>query len=100
MKKTKKQYLPQVMFKKYRAGEWCNSLPNSINNKRFADSLEEAREAIEYERKYWDEESKGVHRKQKSGMISVEIEPTKDDTFEIVATRIRVREITEWEDVE
>lgn len=101
MKKTKKQYYPQVMYNKYKAGEWMNIMSMDVNGgKKYADSLEEAKQAIENTKKVWEDERNGKRKTQKCGMISVSCEPVRDDTFEIVATRIRVREITEWEDVE
>lgn len=97
----KKQYHPQVQYKKFKVGQWSNIMQRTYNgNKKFASSLEEAKQAIENERKYWEDERNGKHRFIKDGSIGIEIEPIKDDTFEIVATRIRVREVTEWEEVE
>lgn len=98
MKRTKRQYLPQVMYKKYNAGNWTNILSMDVNGgKRYADSLKEAKQAIENTRKYWEDEMRGKRTTQKCGMITISSEPIKDDTFEIVDTRIRVREVTEWE---
>lgn len=98
MKKTKKQYYPQVMYKKYRTGEWTNIMSMDVNGgKTYANSLEEAKQAIENTRKIWEDERSGKRRTQKCGMITISSEPIKDDTFEIVDTRIRVREVTEWE---
>ena len=75
----KKQYYPQVMYKNHRAGEWSNIMLYDVNgSKRFASTLEEAKQAIENTRKMWNGNS----------------------SFEIVATRIRVREVTAWEVVE
>lgn len=97
MKKTRKQYYPQVQYKKFRQGEWTNIMQYYVNgSKRYASSLEEAKQAIENTRQLWSNDKPTV---QKCGVLSVEIEPFKDNTFEIVATRIRVREVTDWEDV-
>lgn len=98
MKTTKKQYFPQVMYKKYRVGQWSNIMFMDVNGgKKYASSLEEAKQAIENTKKVWSDNKPTT---QKCGMIGVTIEPCRDDTFEIVATRIRVREVTEWEVIE
>ena len=98
---TRKQYYPQVMYKKHRVGMWSNIMQMDVNgNKRFADSLEEAKQAIENTKKLWEAERNGKRRTLVCGSIGISSEPIKDDTFEIVASRIRVREVTEWEEVE
>lgn len=94
---TRKQYLPQVMYRKYRSGEWRSAMNG---NKRYADTLEEAKQAIEDIKNYWDDQRNGKRINQVCGSIGISVEPIKDDTFEIVATRIRVREVTDWEEVE
>ena len=97
----KKQYLPQVQYKGFPSGEWHRVMNADFNGgKRYADSLEEAQQAIERMRKYWREEREGKHRKQRCGAIGIDVAPVTDDTFEIVATRIRVREVSEWQTVE
>lgn len=93
----RKQYHPQVMYKKHREGQWSNIMLYDVNgNKKFASTLEEAQQAIENTRKMWERDRNRVHRST-CGMIGIEVEPIKDDTFDIVASRIRVREVTEWE---
>lgn len=96
----KEQYLPQVMYKKYRKGEWTPVMNYDVNgNKRYADTLEEAKQAIENTRKMWEDNKNGKHRTRKCGAVTIDVEPIKDDTFEIIASRIRVRLVTEWEEV-
>ena len=98
--KTKKQYLPQVKYRKYNAGKWTPVMQFDVNGgKRFADTLEEAQQAIERTRKMWEDDRNGKGNRYTVGAIGVIVEPTKDDTFEIVESRIRVREVTEWADV-
>lgn len=100
MKKTRKQYYPQVMYKKHRAGEWSNIMYMDVNgNKKYASSLKEAEQAIKNTQKLFEDERNGKRKTQKCGVITISSEPIKDDTFEIIATRIRVREVTEWEEV-
>ena len=100
MKKTRKQYLPQVKHKKYDAGKWKNVMGYDVNGgKRYADTLEEAQQAIERARKLWEDASKKGQR-HVVGSIGISVEPPRDDRFYIVESRIRVREVTEWEDVD
>ncbi len=97
----KKQYLVQVKYKKYNPDKWVNIMGYDVNGgKRYAATLYEAKQAIERTRKMWDDDRNGKRKPQSAGMFAINIEPTKDDTFEIVDTRIRVREVTEWSDAE
>lgn len=99
MKETRKQYEVNIMYKKFNNGFWYNAMKYDVNGgKTYARTLEEAKQAIENVRKMWEDNKNGP-KVQRCGMISIAIEPCKDDTFEIVATRIRVREVTEWEEI-
>lgn len=93
-----KQYSVQIKYKKHRPDTWFNAMTYDVNGgKQFASTLMEAERAIEKVREMWERERKGTKRVQQVGMIGITCEPIRDDTFEIVASRIRVREVTEWE---
>lgn len=101
MKKMKKQYFAQVQFKyQEEKGEWANAMITSGKRNRFASSLREAKEAIA---KCLNDFNKGsrVELSKIGGLgISTVIDEETAERLQIIKTRIRVREVTEWEDVE
>lgn len=95
----KKQYLVQVQSKKLaEENKWMNVMM-MFQGKRFANTLEEAREEISKAIAYYD---KGVRTETNfCGLgVSLIIDEESAEKMKIIKARIRVREVTEWEEVE
>lgn len=68
-------------------------------NKRYADSLEEAQEAIEFCKTEFTLKDVGKVTSSNCGHISVSIELDKRtyEDLKVISSNIKVREVTEWE---
>ena len=100
MKATKKEYLAQYQHA-YRPGEWNRAVPrNSPIGKRYCSTLEEAQQALDEALAYFNGKPKTITQQIGAIGISSHMDSKSARDLAIVKTRIRVREVTEWEDVE
>ena len=97
----KKQYLPEYQHR-YSPGEWRNAAPGYFNQigRRYCSTLEEAVAAIRQVKEYFNGSPKTDT--VRCGVLSVSSYTDRKTArdLEIVKSRIRVREVTEWETVE
>lgn len=96
----KKQYLPQYQFKKNKgANDWNNAMMLK-GMTRYASTLEEAQEVLELAIKRFNKGAR-VETTYVNGFgIDSVIDEQTADNLTVVKTRIKVREVTEWEIVE
>ena len=92
----KKQYLPEYQHR-YKPGEWSNAAPGYFNQvgKRYCETLEEAVAALRKVTEYFN----GSSRVDAHSCGSFTDSKTAK-ALAVVKTRIRVREVTEWETVD
>lgn len=97
----KKQYLPEYQHR-YKPGEWINAAPGYFNQigRRYCDSLEEAKAAICKAKEYFN--GKPSTNPHGCGPFTATSTTDRDTAWAlmVVKTRIRVREVSEWETVE
>ena len=91
MEKTKKQYLAQIQNGWCEEGDWWNA-KMMFSTGRYCKTKEEAQQWID----------KAIEKSTQRSIIgtppfSLESDPCEKDR--ITATRIRVREVTDWEEV-
>lgn len=97
----RKQYLAQYQLKfQSERGEWGNAMVMNGSGKRYASTLEEARQSL---KKVINEFNKGARTEQQviGGLgVSIVIDEETAESTQVVKTRIRVREVSEWQEVE
>lgn len=96
----KKQYIAEYQHNTYRQGEWLVATDPDTIGKRYHNSIEKAREALNHVTEYFN--GKPRTTTQTCGCIGItsHTDSKTADAMKVVKTRIRVREVTEWEIVE
>lgn len=96
----KKEYNAMVKHLGYKPDTWFNAGRMGKYNQQYFNTLEEARQAIEDAKALFPD--KPHHEVHKAGMLSVGSYTDAETAhrLSISETRIRVREVTEWEEVE
>ena len=101
MKKMKKQYIAEVRFHKAYDGKWVNTWGFVDNSTRYKSTLTLAQAELEYVVKKFNSRKAGVETTYANGFgIDTIIDQESIDRMTIVETRIRCREVTDWEIVE
>lgn len=97
----KKQYIAEYQHR-YDPGHWRNAASGYYNQigRRYCPTLEQAQAALSHAKRYFN--GKPHTDTQVCGMIGISSHTDSETAhrMEIVKTRIRVREVTEWELVE
>lgn len=96
----RKQYLPQVQFKKDEGtNKWMNAMAYSTEYKRYCSTLEEAESALNYAKSQFNRGAR-EERIDAGGLgMTFVVDDETADRMQIVKTRIKVREVTEWKEV-
>ena len=97
----KKQYLVQYQLK-YQAerGQWGNAMIWQDVSKRYASTLDEAKQALENVINHFNRGAR-VENQDCAGLgVSIVIDEKTAESTQVVRTRIRVREVSEWKDCE
>lgn len=97
----KKQYLPEYQHR-YKPGEWSNAAPGYFNQvgKRYCETLEEAVAALRKVTEYFNGSSRVDAHSCGSFTVTSATDSKTAKALAVVKTRIRVREVTEWETVD
>ena len=102
-KKAHKQYTAEVVLKmnENKTNKWTNAYWDYTNGKKkFAPTLEEAKKAIKYcENKFKGKAGKTETEYIGSIGVSTTIDKRTEEALSVVKSRIRVREVTDWEEV-
>lgn len=100
MKATKKEYLAQYQLA-YDPDRWSIATPRNFPiGKRYCSTLAEAQQALDEARAYFNGKPKTISQKCGAIGITTHVDSKSAKNLAIVKTRIRVREVTEWEVVE
>ena len=102
----KKQYIAEYQQNNYEPGKWKNAAPAYFSNHhgkigvRYCSTLDEARAALWEVKSYFN--GKPRTTTQVCGIIGITSHTDSETAKKLMVTntRIRVREVTEWEPVE
>lgn len=94
----KDQYLAEIQFKDFRSGKWINA-SLLLGDKRFLSSREEAGKAIKRVLLEFNKGSRVETHKEGCISVGVVVDSETADNFTVVKTRVRHRQVTEWEEV-
>lgn len=98
MKKLRKEYAAEFQFNNHRKGKWFNTFA-SIGNKRYYSTKEEAQDALRKVIGHFNNRTPGEEIDFVGDIsISSYVDQKTISDLTIVKTRIRVREVTEWEE--
>lgn len=97
----KKQYLARTQQRHQEArGAWTNAVYFFASNKRYADSYEEAKAAIDKMMTEFNGKGARTEKSTVAGFgISYDISPEEANNLEVVRWEILEREVSEWQKV-
>lgn len=96
----RREYLAQFKYAEFHPNNWQNAMYR-WKGKRYAESLEEAKAALKYCTDEFQRDGDVTQEIGSSGLgVTTHNGGYERRAFKVVATKIKVREVSDWETVE